>query len=309
MSEVSSFHTDNPVELINSSNILIGGTDGQWQNILLEIMAEGTENDPSQIHEVSSFHTGTGVNSTPGDSVLIGGTDGQWQNILLEIVSESTLGDTLISFDVFTNTLLDSTAGILLSNGEIYIPTPENGTWTPSNQLLGTAIELSTNFQSPTISVDIPDINQSSIRYTHVAGQIPQSLELIDNMDGTAKIVGDIIDMDEYVPGWQEPPGFTYDTLDRSGGKYATYGSAQAYSKTFTFVIRATGDSPDSNTQGYSDRLFSITILNNYSSDRDRFIRKYYKNKTLEYLDSEGNVKLLTPDEYIIQQKNDGYFD
>lgn len=138
---------------------------------------------------------------------------------------------------------------------------------------------------------------------------------------GELKIKPLVRELDEYVPEFAQPDNFTWDTPDTAGGNYASYGSALVGGKNFVFTIRAydardmttytdsAGDLQydlDSafNSALFVDRTFSIYIFNNWSSDRDSFLNSYYQGLTLFYDGEE-----LTPEEYIVALKSDGYLD
>lgn len=132
------------------------------------------------------------------------------------------------------------------------------------------------------------------------SGELPQNFQ-ISNINNT--LHGTIItEMDLYVNGWVRPEDFTYDTEDTSGGNYATYGSALAGGKTFTFTIRAFHTTLPGT---FKDRTFSIHVENNYSSDRDSFVLDYFEGDKLLY----NGEQELTPLQWIIKQKNDGFYD
>lgn len=139
---------------------------------------------------------------------------------------------------------------------------------------------------------------------------------------GTLQIVPIVREMDEYVPEYNRPENWTWDTEDTAGGNYATYGSALSGGKNFQFTIRAhnaTGlatytdsngdlqyDLNDSNFTGtdYEDRTFSIYIFNNWSSDRDYFMLEYHEGRTINYDGVE-----YEPEDFLIAIKEDGYYD
>jgi len=181
----------------------------------------------------------------------------------------------------------------------------------PAAGSLASLIELQ-EWVSPTLVATFNG-DASLVDYILWSGTLPEDLQLINDSNSPINTINGIVrEMDDYVPEYVEPPGFTYDNDDTAGGDYATYGSALAGSRTFTFTIRAyhSGDYVvDSNNMfdpdSYADRTFSITVLNNYSSDRDRFVVRYFEGQKLLY---DGNQE-LDPEEWIIQQKQDGYYD
>ena len=106
------------------------------------------------------------------------------------------------------------------------------------------------------------------VDYRVVAGALPGGLTLDQ---ATGLIDGTLSEMDGYVTGWSESLD-TYDTADATGGNYATLGSAAAEQRVFPFTVRAR---LIADTTVYADRDFEILVANNYSSDRDRFVRTH----------------------------------
>jgi hypothetical protein len=106
------------------------------------------------------------------------------------------------------------------------------------------------------------------VSYTVVAGELPGGLTLDA---ATGLIDGTLTEMDGYVDGWDEALD-SYDTPDTTGGRYATVGSAAAQTRVFPFTVRAT---LLANPAIFADRAFDILVCNNYSSDRDRFVREH----------------------------------
>jgi hypothetical protein len=134
---------------------------------------------------------------------------------------------------------------------------------------------------------------------------LPETLSI--NQD-TKIIEGYITELDNWYPGFQRSANFSYDTETTAGGNYANYGSGLSESVTVNFTIRAYHDTlydPENpNPATYADKVFSLTIENDYSSDRDSFIEEYFENQTLTY-DGED----LTPTDFIIRLKQDGYYE
>ena len=106
------------------------------------------------------------------------------------------------------------------------------------------------------------------VKYHVVAGELPGGLTLDPT---TGRIDGTLTEMDGYVAGWSDILD-TYDTPDTTGGRYATVGSAAAGQRVFSFTVRATLLIDPSI---YADRAFEILVVNNWSSDRDRFVREH----------------------------------
>lgn len=126
-----------------------------------------------------------------------------------------------------------------------------------------------------------------AVRYRVVEGQLPCGLSLDPD---SGAIDGTITEMDTCVPGWSQLDPGDYDTPEASGGKYATVGSAAAGQYTFTFTVRAAAASHDA----YADRTFEILVVNNWSADRDRFIREYLGEDKFEELKAAGYLPPLS---------------
>lgn len=196
---------------------------------------------------------------------------------------------------------------------------------TPDAGLQTTLLELTegTPVYQMSLTADDDIVPDSPIYFELVSGEIPEYYEIIQtgSTQGYINITPIVREMDTYVDGYQKDSNFTYDTESQAGGNYASYGSALAQSKTFTFTIRAynatgltTYEDSNGNTQyildsaflstEYADRSFSITINNDYSSTRDSFILEYYDGQTILY----NGVEYDTPEEFLIAIKNDGYY-
>ena len=145
----------------------------------------------------------------------------------------------------------------------------------------------------------------SPIEFIVVSGEFPQYLVL--ESDGL--LHGDLREMDEYVPEFEPPE--VIETF-RDGTHYATFGSAEAYTKEFTFTIRAVNESCEDDGGGVETTL-TIIKLNNYSRDRDFFVRQMEED--FGTLDFDGVKRYftiggqrVTADEYIAYQKSQGLF-
>ena len=148
-----------------------------------------------------------------------------------------------------------------------------------------------------------------ALEFSVVSGTLPNNLTL----SSSGQISGQVIDMDTYVDwtgtAYEKPAGFVL-LLDASN--YASYGSAKAGSYNIEFTVRAhVTDAPED--EFYADLNTSILVVNNYSSDRDQFIRDY----TEEYgeLGEDGQRRLfriddvpVTAEEYLDYQKAQGNY-
>lgn len=145
------------------------------------------------------------------------------------------------------------------------------------------------------------------IYYEVIDGNFPPTMTLIRE---TGYITGYVPEMDDWVEEFKIAlPEYTNDN-------YATAGSAAlfdqsltadypetpySYPKSYlsTFTVRAYNAY---NENMYVDGEFYFRLLNNWSSDRDRFLRLY---------DIEHSIdgKIVNNLDYIIQMKELGYFD
>lgn len=136
----------------------------------------------------------------------------------------------------------------------------------------------------------------AQINYSIVSGQLPNNLSL---NSATGFISGTVVDLDTWVPGFQRPLGYT---IERDGSNYATYGSAQAGQYLAGFTIRAF---VVGNSVYNADQDCSILVVNNYSSDRDQFIRDY----SAQYGNTfTVNGEPVSAEEYLEYQKSIGNF-
>lgn len=147
-----------------------------------------------------------------------------------------------------------------------------------------------------------------TLEFYIVSGTLPNNLTL----SSSGQISGTVIDMDTYVDWngtpYEKPSDFVL-LIDASN--YGTYGSAKAGSYSIDFTVRAhvTDAPPD---EFFADQACSILVVNNYSSDRDQFIRDY----TEEYGEGESGSKKLfrindvpvTAEEYLTYQKSLGNY-
>lgn len=104
----------------------------------------------------------------------------------------------------------------------------------------------------------------ATLQYRITDGELPESLSLNKN---TGLISGTCIDMDEYIPEFMDS-----NEIDISGSNYGSTGSALAKTREFSFTVRASLLEDESY---FGEVLNSILVVNNFSSDRDQFIREY----------------------------------
>lgn len=135
------------------------------------------------------------------------------------------------------------------------------------------------------------------VNYKIQSGQLPLNLTLNTT---SGLISGTVIDLDEWVPEYQRPTGFA---IAQDGSNYAAYGSAFAGSYSAEFTIRAY-------LVGYENAAFedqdcSILVINNYSSDRDQFIRDYSEEYGNSFI---VNGELVDANTYLEYQKSLGNF-
>ena len=144
---------------------------------------------------------------------------------------------------------------------------------------------------------------QNTIEFEFRTNNIIQfyTLESTGDFQATYTITPIVRELDYYIPGYEQPPGFSYDAEATAGKNYATFGSDLYNGYVSTFVVRAFNpEAPEE----FEDRTFVIDVQNNWSSSRDSFILRYYENEKLVYNDEE-----YTPENYLIKLKQDGYFD
>jgi len=115
---------------------------------------------------------------------------------------------------------------------------------------------------------------------------LPSGLTL--SSDGL--ISGILEDMDLYIDEYAKPIGFVFNEIN-----YATWGSAQSGSRDFSFSIDAIGETTS------IPQVHTLTIKNNWSSDRDEFIREIDNDLFID------GVK-VSNEEYLDVMKSRGYF-
>jgi hypothetical protein len=158
--------------------------------------------------------------------------------------------------------------------------------------LTGPVSELGTISIQLEASTDQP--SPATVSFSVISGVIPGGCSL----SGNGLLSGTITDMDLWVPEFagSKPP------IQQDGSTYATYGSALAKVHTITFTVRATG------VENFADKTFTMTILNNFSSDRDQMIRDYSDAFGVDGKMFPINGTPVTAEEYLTYQKSLGYF-
>ena len=182
---------------------------------------------------------------------------------------------------------------------------------TPSDLNLRPLRELQ---EIPTGTVIDADYTQFSsggpIKYRIVEGTLPETI-FLDEDSGV--ITGYVQEMDDWVPEYVNAiPEYTnqnYATAGSAGLFYAVTGetgstltnTAIGYRATFT-VEAYDSLAANLNSTNSVQREFYFRLFNNWSSDRDRFLREY---DVQFFIDGEpvDNV------DYVLRQKEAGYFD
>ena len=163
-----------------------------------------------------------------------------------------------------------------------------SGTWT-SSATIEPAIELLTFVNH--LCVATFDVGAGTPEYFIAVGStLPAGLSL-----GTGGVLsGIVLEMDSFVEEFKNrPEGFKYDEQN-----YATFGSAKTGSKTFTFSIDAFASG---GSGGTATQVHTLTVNNNWSSDRDEFIREIDNQFFID------GIK-VTNEEYLTEMKSRGYF-
>ena len=164
---------------------------------------------------------------------------------------------------------------------------PGTVTWTSTPTLPGGTELIEFAGHQCTATVTGEDLGEAEF-FLATGNVLPSGLELTTG----GFISGTILDMDLFVPEFAKPAGFKFDEQN-----YATYGSAKEGTHTYTFVVDAIEP-----TEGISAaQTHSITITNNWSSDRDQFIREIDNDFFID------GVK-VTNEEYLTTMKSRGYF-
>jgi hypothetical protein len=145
-----------------------------------------------------------------------------------------------------------------------------------------------------------------TVEYSIISGQLPNDLTLDS---ATGQISGTVVDLDTWVDwtgtAYERPTNYI---ISKDGSNFGSWGSAQAKEYDATFTVRAQlDDAPDDEFS--ADMECIIKVVNNFSSDRDQFIREYSAqygasfqvdgkfvdaNTYLDYQKSLGNFPALT---------------
>ncbi len=170
-----------------------------------------------------------------------------------------------------------------------------SATLTPTTELKYYEWQMQASFSSPGSGEGDPPAGgwpavSHTANYAFTTGTIiPPGLTLTTG----GLLYGRVEDMDLFVPEFQKPGGFQFDEVN-----YATWGSAKEGSKTFSFSVDA--------YTGYGAgltlaQIHSILIRNNWSSDRDNFIREIDNNFCID-----GNP--VTNENYLTIMRDRGYY-
>lgn len=134
----------------------------------------------------------------------------------------------------------------------------------------------------------------SPVAFELDSGIFPMNLTLSES----GLISGQVIDMDQYVPEFMEEKG----DIKFDGSNYASKGSAKTHVHDCVFVVNAI----------YQDlvvpRTFFITVINNYSSDRDQMIRDYSRLYGEEGKIFQLDGQPVEAEAYLSEMKSRGFF-
>jgi len=136
----------------------------------------------------------------------------------------------------------------------------------------------------------------AEVNYEISQGELPRDLSINAS---TGFISGTVIDLDTWVDEFQKPEDFV---IAIDGSNYGTYGSALATTYSAEFTIRAF---VVADPEYFEEQDCSILVINNYSSDRDQFIRDYSEEYG-ETFTVDGEP--VSAEEYLEFQKSIGNF-
>jgi hypothetical protein len=170
-----------------------------------------------------------------------------------------------------------------------------SGTWdssptlTPTTELKYYEWQMQASMSTAGAGEGDPPTNHT-VNYVVSAGSvIPTGLTL----DTNGLLYGRVEDMDLFVPEFQKPGGFHFDEVN-----YASFGSAKEGSKVFSFSVDAyTGDGAGLTLA----QTHTILVRNNWSSDRDNFIREIDNNFCID-----GSS--VTNENYLTIMRDRGYY-
>ena len=165
---------------------------------------------------------------------------------------------------------------------------------TPSGNI-GRVRELGTfQFQlSAELTPDSIDVG-SPVSFELDSGVFPMNLTLSEN----GLISGQVIDMDQYVPEFMVEKG----DIAFDGSNYASTGSAKARIYDCTFTVNAIYE------ELIESRTFFITVINNFSSDRDQLIRDYSRLYGDEGKIFQIDGQEVEAEQYLTYMKSQGFF-
>lgn len=166
---------------------------------------------------------------------------------------------------------------------------------------------------SHNLSIGLTETVEQDVKYRISVGIIPNNVIVFDESNGTLK--GTVIDIDS---NGVYPPCI-HDELLEDGSNYGKCDSANEGQHDFEFTIEAYAIISDTNIpvpptfEVTDSRDFIIKVVNNYSSDRDQYIRDYSEKFGED--DGFGNKLLFaiigvpsTADDYIAYQQTLGNF-
>ena len=135
------------------------------------------------------------------------------------------------------------------------------------------------------------------VNYKIQSGQLPLDVTINET---SGLISGTVIELDEWVPEFNPPEEYV---IEKDGSNYASFGSAAAGSYSTSFVVRAYLVGFEQET--FEDQSCSILVVNNYSSDRDQFIRDYSEEYGNTFI---VNNEVEDANTYLQYQKSIGNF-
>lgn len=138
------------------------------------------------------------------------------------------------------------------------------------------------------------DMGGTTFEYTIDSGDFPGGLTLNIN---TGAISGNVAEMNTWVAGFTKPADYK---IARDGSNYKI-ASVLAGEFLAEFTVKAIETT--NNDEGTQD--CSILVINNYSSDRDQFIRDYDEIYGPQF---KIDGSFVSGDEYLTKKKAEGLF-